>query len=61
MVRQKLAVPGNEPLDVSNDRLVELRRQLQPQLQPVLRARDFAEFDLERSFRLVVEMAARVA
>lgn len=61
MVRQKLTVPGNEPWDVSNERLEELRRQLQPQLQPVLRARDFAEFDLERAFDLVVDMAARVA
>jgi len=29
-------------------------------LQPVLRAKDFAEFDVERAFGLVADMAAKV-
>jgi hypothetical protein len=33
-----------------------LRRQLDAQLKPVLRDRDFAEFDLERAFRTVARM-----
>lgn len=61
LVRQKLAVPGNEPVDVTNDRLAALRQQIDPQLQPVLRADDFSEFDVKRAFRLVTEMAARVS
>jgi predicted nucleotidyltransferase component of viral defense system len=60
MVRQKLAVPGNEPVDVSTERLAALRQQVEPQLKPVLRTEDFAEFDLDRAFRLVTDMATRV-
>ena len=60
LVRQKLAVLGNEPVNVSVARLAELRQQVAPQLQPVLRTADFAEFDVERAFRLVADMAAKV-
>jgi len=59
LVRQKLAMPGNEPADVSEARLAALRRQLDAQLKPVLRDRDFAEFDLERAFRTVGQMAEK--
>jgi predicted nucleotidyltransferase component of viral defense system len=61
LVRQKLAMPGNGPADVSESRLVVLWRQLEPQLKPVLRSEDFAQFDLERAFQIVVEMAKVVA
>jgi len=59
LVRQKLAMPGNEPADVSEARLAMLRRQLDAQLKPVLRDRDFAEFDLERAFQTVALMAEK--
>lgn len=59
LVRQKLAVPGNEEMNVSEDRLATLRQQLEPQLKPVLRGKDFAEFDLGRAFQVVVEMAKK--
>jgi len=58
LVRKKMAVPGNEQVDVSEDRLAMLHRQLESQLRPVLRARDYVEFDLERAFRIVKDMAA---
>lgn len=58
LVGQKLEVPGNDPVDVSSDRLVALRPQLESQLKSVLRARDFAEFDLDRAFATVAEVAA---
>jgi hypothetical protein len=61
LVRRKLAVPGNDPADVSPVRLAMLRQQLEPQLKPVLRSKDFAEFDLERAIRIVVEMAERTS
>lgn len=61
LVRRKLAVPGNDPVDVSSSRLDALRLQLAPRLKPVLRERDFAEFDLERAFSRVAEVAAAVA
>jgi hypothetical protein len=60
LVRQKLAVAGNTPVDVSEGRLRELRQKTEPQLRPVLRPRDFAEYDLPRAFRLVADMAAMV-
>lgn len=60
LVRQKLVVPGNESVDASGSRLAVLRQQIESQLKPVLRARDFAEFDLERVFRTVAEMATKV-
>jgi predicted nucleotidyltransferase component of viral defense system len=61
LVRQKLAVPGNELVDISEKRLAALRQQVEPQLQAVLRAKDFAEFDLERAFQTVAAMAAKAA
>ncbi len=61
LVRRKLSVPGNEPVDVSANRLAALWQQVGPQLQPVLRAEDFAEFDLERAFQIVTTMAAKMS
>jgi hypothetical protein len=58
LVRQKLEVPGNDPIDVSPDRLAALRPQLESQLKAVLRARDFAGFDLNRAFATVAGVAA---
>ena len=61
LVRQKLAMPGNEPADVSESRLAMLRRQLDSQLKPVLRSGDFAAFDLERAFLTVTQMAENIS
>lgn len=61
LVRRKLRVPGNEPVDVSDKRLSALRQQVEPQLRSVLRAQDFTEFDLERAFGMVADMAGRVS
>jgi hypothetical protein len=58
LVREKLAVTGNDPVDVSPARLAALRPQLESELKAVLRARDFAEFDLDRAFATVAEVAA---
>lgn len=60
LVRQKLAVPGNEPADASEARLAILRRQLDSRLKPVLRGADFTEFDLERAFQTVAQMAEKI-
>ena len=49
-----------QAVDVSEGRLRELRQKAEPQLRPVLRPSDFAEFDLPRAFRLVADMAAKV-
>jgi len=61
LVREKLAVPGNAPIDVSTARLTALKLQLESQLKPVLRDEDFAEFDLERTFAAVSDLAAALS
>jgi predicted nucleotidyltransferase component of viral defense system len=60
LVRQKMRIPGNEPINASK-RLRELRQQVQAQLKPVLRENDFQNFDLDRAFGIISAMAARVA
>lgn len=60
LVRQKLAVPGTGPVDISQGRLAMLRGQLEPQLKPVLREKDFAEFELERAVQVITRMADHV-
>jgi hypothetical protein len=60
LIRSKLDIPGNDPIDVSGDRLKALRLQLEPRLKPVLRVKDFAEFDLDRAFEIVAAVAAMV-
>ena len=58
LVMQKLSVPGNEPVDISPERMATLRQQLDTELKTVLREKDFREFDLERAFRIVKDVAA---
>lgn len=60
LVKEKLRMPGNGRADVSAARLAELRPQLEAQLRPVLRAADFADFDLDRAFRTVRDVAEAV-
>lgn len=61
LVRQKIRIPGNEPVNASEARLTELRQQVEAQLRPVLRENDFQSFDLDRAFGIIADMAARVA
>ncbi len=61
LVRQKIRIPGNEPVNTSEPRLTELRQQVEAQLRPVLRETDFQSFDLDRAFGIISDMAARVA
>lgn len=60
-VARKLAIPGNDPVKVSKERLAALRRQVDSELRPVLRDPDFAEFDLDRAFEIGVRMAKAIA
>jgi predicted nucleotidyltransferase component of viral defense system len=58
LVRQKLSIPGNSPVDISDVRLAELRQQLDSQLKPILRGQEFKEFNLESVFRTVADVAS---
>lgn len=60
IVREKLAVPGNSSVDVASTRLAALRRQMDARLRPVLRGRDYAGFDLDRTFAQIAEFASRL-
>ena len=53
MVKEKLAVPGNNPVDISDEYKLELRRQLEGQLRPVLRPADFDSFNIDDAFKLI--------
>jgi len=57
MVKSKIDVPGNDPIDVSTERKQELNRQLTGQLKPVLRPTDFKGFNMEEAFELVSKIA----
>jgi hypothetical protein len=57
MVKSKIDVPGNDPIDVSTERKQELNRQLAGQLKPVLRPTDFKGFNMEEAFELVSKIA----
>ena len=61
MVKLKLEVPGNAPVDLSSARKDELGRQLEGQLKPVLRPQDFALFNLDEAFEMVFNMAAKLS
>ncbi len=53
LVREKLAVPGTGPVDISDAKERLLKDQLESRLRPVLRQGDFNNFDLVRAVKLV--------
>ena len=53
LLQRKLAVPGNDAVDVSAEKLQKLEEQVEKRLKPVLREIDFADFDLDRGFDAV--------
>ena len=61
LLRRKLAVPGTAPLDVSAERMGQLRRQLNAELRPVLREQEFVQFDLERAIATARAVAQAVS
>jgi predicted nucleotidyltransferase component of viral defense system len=58
LLRDKLAVPANEPIDVSAAKLARLRAQVDTDLRPVIREADFQRFDVDRAFQQVADLAA---
>jgi hypothetical protein len=60
LLRRKLQVPGTAPVDVSPDRVERLHGQLEPELRPVLRAQDFAQFNLERAVETIRTIARQL-
>lgn len=60
LVRVKLAVQGTGAVDVSQERLAQLRRQLDSELRPVVHPVAFEQFDLDRAFDSVRGVAERL-
>jgi hypothetical protein len=53
MVKKKLDVLGNTPVDISQEFRRELDRQMEGQLRPVLRPADFDSFNMDEAFALI--------
>ena len=53
ILRAKLTVPGTGAVNISPERLDDLQHQLDAQLRPVLRPREFDLFDVDRAFGIV--------
>lgn len=60
LVRRKLAVPGTGPVDLDVERKAKLKRQMETELKPVLRPRDFSQFDFERIWTDLTTLADRL-
>jgi predicted nucleotidyltransferase component of viral defense system len=56
LLSEKLKVPGNTQIDLSPPRKEKLKTQIETQLKPVLRPVDFEKFDLDRVFRLALQI-----
>ncbi|MEI8174298.1 MAG: nucleotidyl transferase AbiEii/AbiGii toxin family protein [Deltaproteobacteria bacterium] len=60
LVRRKLAVPGTGPVDLSHGRRVQLEKQVEGQLRPVLRSCDYLRFDLQRIWAMLTTLAEQL-
>jgi len=60
VVRKKMAVPGNDPVNLELSPKEMLKAQLNTELKPILREQDFLQFDLDRAFNLVAEVRSKV-
>lgn len=60
LLRRKLTIEGTGPVNVSRERFQQLTAQMEAQLRPVLRSRDFEQFDLNRAFDTVATVAHAV-
>ncbi|HYA14890.1 MAG TPA: nucleotidyl transferase AbiEii/AbiGii toxin family protein [Syntrophales bacterium] len=56
LLTEKLKVPGNSPIDLTQSRKERLRTQINTELKPVLRPTDFESFDLDRAFEMIEQI-----
>ncbi|MBN2515881.1 MAG: nucleotidyl transferase AbiEii/AbiGii toxin family protein [Deltaproteobacteria bacterium] len=59
-VTKKIRLPFNDPIDITPARKESLQAQLETQLKPILRPRDYQSFDLDRAFDLISGFGARI-
>jgi len=60
LVRRKLLVLGNLYVDMSLERKKKLKLQVDSELKPVLRRKDFQDFDFDEVFDFVGEIAQKI-
>jgi predicted nucleotidyltransferase component of viral defense system len=60
LVRRKLAVPRTMPLELTEERLEQLRRQIATDLHPILRSSDEDSFDFNQAIATVRSFARHV-
>jgi predicted nucleotidyltransferase component of viral defense system len=60
LLRRKVEVPGTGPINLSPERRAQLQLQMDAQLRPVLRPREFEQFDLDRAFGTVADFAKAI-
>jgi predicted nucleotidyltransferase component of viral defense system len=60
LLKKKLDVSGNTPVNISSEYKRELNRQLEGQLRPVLRPLDYDDFNINEAFELIVPIAEAV-
>lgn len=61
LVKSKLAVPGNDPINLDPRRFDNLRSEMNETLRPVIRSDDLPSFDFEFAIGLAKQMAEKVS
>ena len=61
LVRSKLVIPDNDPVDVSPPRKELLKAQMGVELRSVLRQLDYEQFNLDESFEMVKAIAEKLS
>jgi hypothetical protein len=60
LLRKKMAVPGTEPVQLTQERLRSLEQQRLTELPVVLRARDVNQFDLDRVWAALTTLVKKL-
>jgi len=61
LVKEKLSIPQNDPISISKIRKKQLQNQIDTELKPVLRAKDFEQFEFELVYSLVERVALKIS
>lgn len=61
LVKEKLSIPGNDPISISKIRKKQLQDQIETELKPVLRDKDFKQFEFELVYSLVERVAQKIS
>ena len=60
LVEQKLDIPDNDPIDISNVRKKKLQLQIETELKPFLRPENFKKFELEKVWKIIEQIIKKI-